>query len=209
MKKLLVAMLAMIMVEVANAAYSDEGNRAIETYGYSDDAKTEIMSGYSAYYCKLDTAKAHFGNKTTIAEITTYLQNNFASSMSGFIKDEGVTTMRAASYTSDARNTVLSSSSYSSIESDTTYLALMTYDAGSDGNYFRVFTAHQGGWDDLVFTGAAEAQAIEELGGEYGFATVCGSEAGSWTLAASVPEPTSGLLLLLGMAGLALKRKRV
>ncbi len=29
----------------------------------------------------------------------------------------------------------------------------------------------------------------------------------SWT-AASVPEPTSGLLLLLGMAGLALKRKR-
>ena len=29
----------------------------------------------------------------------------------------------------------------------------------------------------------------------------------SWT-AATVPEPTSGLLLLLGMAGLALKRKR-
>lgn len=32
---------------------------------------------------------------------------------------------------------------------------------------------------------------------------------GSWVYtAASVPEPTSGLLLLLGMAGLALKRKR-
>ena len=30
--------------------------------------------------------------------------------------------------------------------------------------------------------------------------------AGNWTAAA--PEPTSGLLLLLGMAGLALKRKR-
>jgi len=30
---------------------------------------------------------------------------------------------------------------------------------------------------------------------------------GTWT-AAPVPEPTSGLLLLLGMAGLALKRKR-
>ena len=29
--------------------------------------------------------------------------------------------------------------------------------------------------------------------------------AGNW---AAVPEPTSGLLLLLGMAGLALKRKR-
>ena len=31
--------------------------------------------------------------------------------------------------------------------------------------------------------------------------------AGNWT-AVAVPEPTSGLLLLLGMAGLALKRKR-
>ncbi len=29
-----------------------------------------------------------------------------------------------------------------------------------------------------------------------------------WTNVTSVPEPTSGLLLLLGMAGLALKRKR-
>ena len=30
----------------------------------------------------------------------------------------------------------------------------------------------------------------------------------SWTSTTAVPEPTSGLLLLLGMAGLALKRKR-
>ena len=30
----------------------------------------------------------------------------------------------------------------------------------------------------------------------------------SWTATAAVPEPTSGLLMLLGMAGLALKRKR-
>lgn len=33
-------------------------------------------------------------------------------------------------------------------------------------------------------------------------------EASDWTTYSSVPEPTSGLLLLLGMAGLALKRKR-
>ena len=32
--------------------------------------------------------------------------------------------------------------------------------------------------------------------------------ADSWSKTAAVPEPTSGLLLLLGMAGLALKRKR-
>ena len=31
----------------------------------------------------------------------------------------------------------------------------------------------------------------------------------SWTATAAVPEPTSGLLMLLGMAGLALRRRRV
>ena len=31
---------------------------------------------------------------------------------------------------------------------------------------------------------------------------------GSWNSAASVPEPTSGLLLILGVAGLALRRKQ-
>ena len=29
-----------------------------------------------------------------------------------------------------------------------------------------------------------------------------------WTITSNVPEPTSGLLLLLGVAGLALKRRR-
>ena len=33
------------------------------------------------------------------------------------------------------------------------------------------------------------------------------SSTGSWT-AAAIPEPTSGLLMLLGMAGLALRRRR-
>ena len=32
--------------------------------------------------------------------------------------------------------------------------------------------------------------------------------AGAWASAGSVPEPTSGLLMLIGMAGLALRRKR-
>ena len=34
------------------------------------------------------------------------------------------------------------------------------------------------------------------------------SAGGAWASAGSVPEPTSGLLMLIGMAGLALRRKR-
>lgn len=40
-----------------------------------------------------------------------------------------------------------------------------------------------------------------------GFGTVANS-AVTWTATQSVPEPTSGLLMLLGIAGLALKRRR-
>lgn len=46
------------------------------------------------------------------------------------------------------------------------------------------------------------------------FGNMSGTSAGnlflssSWTATAAVPEPTSGLLMLLGMAGLALRRRR-
>ena len=43
--------------------------------------------------------------------------------------------------------------------------------------------------------------------GNIQFAKVYGTDTGAWQSTA-VPEPTSGLLLLLGVAGLALKRKR-
>ena len=79
------------------------------------------------------------------------------------------------------------------------------------GTYYAVvlYTATEGGKD--YFTGNYATKAIEstmdveiadlalKMGGTGG--------ATSWQTAA-VPEPTSGLLLLLGMAGLALKRKR-
>ena len=48
---------------------------------------------------------------------------------------------------------------------------------------------------------ASQAAAIEFKAGD-------SVSAAGWYTAAAVPEPTSGLLLLLGMAGLALKRKR-
>lgn len=72
--------------------------------------------------------------------------------------------------------------------------------------------------DDELFISSTIEQGISAIGktpfnfkDESGtvFADKQASFAGAgWYTTASVPEPTSGLLLLLGMAGLALRRKR-
>ena len=56
----------------------------------------------------------------------------------------------------------------------------------------------------VIQGGLAGTQEIGNAGGAYTFQFTA-AEQGEWK---SVPEPTSGLLLLLGVAGLALKRKR-
>ena len=53
-------------------------------------------------------------------------------------------------------------------------------------------------------TTASKAAAVEWTTGTTSVAT-----AGGWYTAAAVPEPTSGLLMLLGVAGLALRRRRM
>ena len=60
-----------------------------------------------------------------------------------------------------------------------------------------------------VFTSATKANIIAQASAAanigFGNQQTATQAAGNWQ---SVPEPTSGLLLLLGKAGLALKRKR-
>ena len=81
----------------------------------------------------------------------------------------------------------------------------VVYDAASiaDAKYYIVS-------DAMTITANAAGSPVSA-----GFGSMAGTTAAankslnsSWTATAAVPEPTSGLLLLLGMAGLALKRKR-
>ena len=82
-----------------------------------------------------------------------------------------------------------------------------TADNASSGNYYIVLSNGK----DYVASGALSATAYSSAQESHTVAT--------WSIAANqtplaqsdfkaIPEPTSGLLLLLGMAGLALKRKR-
>jgi hypothetical protein len=75
------------------------------------------------------------------------------------------------------------------------------------GEYYDFyFVIEDGG---KIFTSAKKenilAQATSTITVNFGNMQTATQAAGNWQ---AVPEPTSGLLLLLGMAGLALKRKR-
>ena len=79
-----------------------------------------------------------------------------------------------------------------SIEADTGFIL-------ADHNYSGYFTMTSADGKS-VYTSATKTNLAA-----YPSVNNFGVAAGSW---AAVPEPTSGLLLLLGVAGLALKRKR-
>ena len=93
-----------------------------------------------------------------------------------------------------------------------------TYDATSklvNGNYLALMVKDSKGLHQLTYTTGDDAEsamdAVWEISGiANNSSSVTGvsiAATGNFT-AESIPEPTSGLLLLLGMAGLALKRKR-
>lgn len=91
------------------------------------------------------------------------------------------------------------------------------FDSDSETFYFVVTGADKDGNSAVYVSSVAEVQ-LSDVGksyvlfgnqNDYSSAFQSGtSYAGAGWYAASVPEPTSGLLMFLGLAGLALKRKR-
>ena len=190
MKKLMIALVAVAAAVVANAA----------------------SFSWSAPSGRLLNGTGNTGAANYVADGTTaYLL--FASALSQADLVSGFNTAGGASYASTVAGKAVSTGSVNDaarIDS-----VAFTSDVTADQTaYFVVFNG-----DNMYVSDAVTATylAVGTSDVEFGSLTASskpvpldaagGYSAAGW-YTASVPEPTSGLLMLLGMAGLALRRRR-
>ena len=178
MKKMVMALVAVAAAAVAQAASIDWS----VGMNWTNKDGTRAAAGYTTYL--IDNAAL----ETVIAGIQA----------DGSIKDGTVGILD--SQTSGTRGKVSEVTATSSaLEAGKSYnFAVLIIDkVSADGPYYSVSSV----FNQQAYTlGVDEAMSVSFTSSMVGAGT-------RWT-ATAVPEPTSGLLLLLGMAGLALKRKR-
>ena len=191
MKKLMVMLAAGFLAVCANAASVNWVAQKGYIYDGAGDSATKLTSGTAylvmATYAQDDLVSLFAGNNENAAATLTALQGNSAYVGSGAIESNA--RISAGTGTTSATD---SFSAYFVIFNDDK----MFISATTDSTYDGLAQSHE-----LAFASVSTAsKAFNDVAGGYTGA--------GWYGAAAVPEPTSGLLMLLGMAGLALRRKR-
>ena len=192
MKKLMIALAVAVMAVIGNAASVNWGAGTVLEPG--GDTANKSVTGYlfiltSDQYSALNTAYgkatgSSAGEKMSNAVWAGYGDKLSSSYASGTTNKKGSLTL-----IDDSKSYAASESAYAAI--------IYTYGTGDDLQYM-------GNIGYVTVEGSMDAEGTDMVVNRFGSST---AGATAWA-AASVPEPTSGLLLLLGMAGLALKRKR-
>lgn len=191
MKKVLFGMVAIALAMSAQAAVY------LQLRTGSPDAPaltSKTMGGYSAYFIPLGNMQTITGDDTLkvtdVAKVSSYLNSNFDSAWTQITTGKKGVVGATMYWNNSAMNTYTSNTAY--IGDAFAVVAYMTTNDGSYSN-FRVLSLN--GKNSGTFQDWSTSQGVIW---------------DSWTSTTpgEVPEPTSGLLLLLGVAGLALKRKR-
>ena len=189
MKKLMIACVAVAIAAVAQAASI---NWTISNVYSPSDSTTKAAAGsMSAWlFVTANSTDVTTIKTTTLAAVQAVLDGGDLTGLASLAAAHG-TNASAGMFTGATGLTGFSSGSLTAfaVVVDSTELA----------NAENYFFASGGAEKTATFTSATGAKPLA-----WGDQTSYTQGAGKWS---AVPEPTSGLLLLLGMAGLALKRK--
>ena len=186
-------MIACAAVAIAAVAQAASINWAMGNVYSPSDSTAKIAAGsMSAWlFVTANSTDVTTGIPvTTLAAVQTVLASGDLT---------GLSSLAAAHASNTAAGTIGGATGLTGFSSGTlTAFAVVvdSTDLASANNYFLV---SGGATKDATFTSATGIKTLA-----WGDQTSYTTSAGAWT---AVPEPTSGLLMLLGMAGLALRRK--
>ena len=190
MKKIMIACAAVAIAAVAQAASI---NWSITNVYSPADSTSKVATGtVSAWlFVTANTTDVTTGIPvTTLAAVQAVLDSGDLTGLSSLAATHGNNTA-AGNFTGATGLTGFSSGSLTAFA-----VVVDSTDLATAENYFLV---SGGATKSATFTSATGMKALA-----WADQTSYTQGVGKWT---AVPEPTSGLLMLLGMAGLALKRK--
>lgn len=171
------------MLVAATVMLGITANAAAVTWGLTSvtaSPDAAAASGWAVYVMNASTYEAF--SALAADKVADYAMNNYAYATT------------TAAGRGGAINVSYKGGSYSGSETVSTYLVLFNNADASAATYY----ANTGTQSITISEGGADAT--------HSFGTFTAATSGWQTTA--VPEPTSGLLMLLGMAGLALRRRR-
>ena len=186
MKKLIIASIAAVVGLAANAATVDW--RVAITGGSTANA----YNGYTAYLVNATAWDAATISAATFSDSSIVLDSAVFNGGTG--KSGKTYTTLDSTNATNPRSVDVSSLS----EGSTLGVYYVLLNTNTDPNtYYK--------WADTLTGRAETGDAVTTANMTIANSTLTSA---SWTQVGAVPEPTSGLLLVLGMAGLALRRKR-
>ena len=181
MKKLMILVAAVVLACAGQAASVD--------WKMNISGKGDAWSGANAYVMAFNGADYD----AVINLLTVTGSENMATDLGAYALTLGTGGTSAA--VASTRKTATASGTVDGVTGDTMFWVIFTEGKMDANSAFA--------WTDVADISAYDYEAGSYSPGTFGFT----SASNSGTIA-SVPEPTSAMLLVLGMAGLALRRKR-
>ena len=181
MKKLVIMCMAVAAACVAQAAAVQWNSGTL----YLSDGTTKAVKDQVTAYFWESTTDAY--SSLSAADLNAAISN--PSTISGYVKSQNSTALSALNLTT--------STAYAS--GTDVYCAIL-YVNNVEGGYMASFGHATAGTSKITVSDMSVYD-----GGSYGGAHGSAIDKGNW---GNVPEPTSGLLLLVGAGMLALRRKR-